>query len=57
MKRDEELYRLENILRAIDELDNRFMMLNHKCGSGAEFRAVQFVKSRKSWFFDRFNKQ
>jgi hypothetical protein len=54
MKRDEELYRLEQIMKAIDELDHRFFMLRHKIGREAEDRVISFLKSRKSWFFARF---
>jgi hypothetical protein len=54
MKRDEELFRLEQIMKAIDDLDHRFWMLNQKCGPEAEQRAIEFLKSRKSWFFTKF---
>jgi hypothetical protein len=54
MKRDEELYRLEHILKAMDDVETRLFMLREKCGPGAEDRAIRFVKSRKSWFFNKF---
>ena len=51
---DEELNRIATIIKAIDELDNRFYRAKERLGQDGYDRIITYIKSRRKWFFDRF---